>query len=182
MKKLIQILVLVQLLIQVAKSKNLKQNDYESDYYNSENLDEYLKTGDQITKYPVVLIPGDGGNQLYSKLNKTTGPHYFCQLKSNDYFLLWLNLEEITPYVIDCFVDNIKLNYDNKTKTTYDTPGVHVLPKYFGDPAPVEYLDTSKLSATIYFGAIVDSLVKKYGYIRGNLDKFKTKHSYFSTY
>ena len=93
MKKLIQILVLVQLLIQVAKSKNLKQNDYESDYYNSENLDEYLKSGDQITKYPVVLIPGDGGNQLYSKLNKTTGPHYFCQLKSNDYFLLWLNLK-----------------------------------------------------------------------------------------
>jgi hypothetical protein len=170
MKKLMQILILVQLFIQIARSKNIKQDEYESDNYNGEYLEKYLKTGDQITKYPVVLIPGDGGNQLYTKLNKTTGPHYFCQLKSNDYFLLWLNLEEITPYVIDCLVDNIKLNYDNKTKTTFNTPGVDVVPKSFGNPETVEYLDTSKLSATIYFGAIVDSLVKKYGYIRGNLN------------
>ena len=114
------------------------------------------------------MILGDGGNQLYSKLNKSKAPHYFCQLKSNDYFLLWLNLEEITPYVIDCFVDNMRLVFDNKTNRTYDSPGVDVRTKYFGDTGSVEYLDTTRLSATVYFGAIVDALVKKYNYVRGN--------------
>jgi nicotinamidase-related amidase len=63
----------------------------------------------EITRYPVVLIPGDGGNQLHAKLNKTITPHYICQKHSSSYFELWLNLEEITPFVIDCFVDNMRL-------------------------------------------------------------------------
>ena len=33
--------------------------------------------------YPVILIPGDGGNQVEAKLNKTGGPHYFCTRHTN---------------------------------------------------------------------------------------------------
>lgn len=121
----------------------------------------------QLTRYPVVLIPGDGGNQLYAKLNKKEAPHYFCEKKSSDYFLLWLNLEEITPLVIDCFVDNIKLAYDNKTKLTRNTEGVDVRTKDFGRPETVEYLDTNKLGVTVYFGKLVDALIAKFGYERG---------------
>ena len=114
-----------------------------------------------------MLVPGDGGNQLWVKLNKSSAPHYFCELKSSDYFLLWLNLEEISPYVIDCFIDNIKLVYDNKTKKNFDRTGVNVQIKDFGKSESVEYLDSSRLSATSYFGAIADALIKKYAYKRG---------------
>jgi lysophospholipase-3 len=134
---------------------------------NRNTYEKVPKLKDTFTKYPIVLVPGDGGNQLFSKLNKTSAPHYFCQLKSNNYFLLWLNIEEITPYVIDCFVDNIRLVYDNVTKTTQNSPGVDVLVPDFGRPEPVEYLDTTKLSATSYYAAIADAFVKKYGYVRG---------------
>lgn len=54
------------------------------------------------------LVPGDGGTQFEAKLNKTTAPHSLCTLKTNDYFSLWLNLEELAPIVIDCFTDNMK--------------------------------------------------------------------------
>jgi len=120
-----------------------------------------------LTRYPVILVPGDGGNQLWSKLNKTKAPHYFCQLKSKDYFLLWLNFEEVPPYSIDCFIDNIKLVYDNKTKKNFDSPGVNVKIKDFGQTQSVEYLDDSRHSITSYFGPIVDNLVKKLNYKRG---------------
>ena len=33
--------------------------------------------------HPVILIPGDGGTQVEAKLNKTSGPHYFCTKKTN---------------------------------------------------------------------------------------------------
>ena len=33
--------------------------------------------------HPVILIPGDGGTQVEAKLNKTSGPHYFCTRKTN---------------------------------------------------------------------------------------------------
>ena len=33
--------------------------------------------------HPVILIPGDGGTQVETKLNKTGGPHYLCTRKTN---------------------------------------------------------------------------------------------------
>jgi lysophospholipase-3 len=142
---------------------------------NDQNIPEYFN-GDfkpdppkdlNFTLYPVILIPGDGGNQIYARLNKSTAPHYLCKLKSSDYLLLWLNLEEIPPYVLDCFVDNMMLDYDNTTKHTLDRPGVDIKIEGFGETDTVEYLDPSRYSATGYYSVIVDALVKKYGHKRG---------------
>lgn len=139
------------------------------------NIDKEIDFGKIFTKvknktlirYPIVLIPGYGGNQLHARLNKTSAPHYFCQLKTSDFFELWLNLQEITPYVIDCFIDNIRLEWIEKTKTTTNREGVDIKVNDFGGTSTVEYLDDSKFSITIYFGAIVDALVKKLNYTRG---------------
>lgn len=111
-------------------------------------------------------MPGDGGNQIYAKLNKTSAIHYFCQLKTSDFFELWLNLEEITPYVIDCLVENLKLVYNNGTRQTLNSDGVDILIKDFGFTDPVEYIDSSKLSISTYFGLIVNALVTKAKYVR----------------
>lgn len=151
--------------------------------------DEKLNKDPDITRYPVsrpynikkytknkliknllikvILVPGDGGNQLYAKLNRSSSVHYFCQLKTSDYFELWLNLEEITPYVIDCLVENLKLNYNNQTKETLNSDGVDIRIKGFGQTDTVEYIDSSKLSLSTYFGLIVNALVTKAKYVRG---------------
>jgi len=43
------------------------------------------------TKQPVIIIPGDGSNQLEAKLDKPKVPHFYCSKKA-DWFRLWLSL------------------------------------------------------------------------------------------
>lgn len=108
---------------------------------------------------PVILVPGDGGSQLEAKLNKTDTVHYICQKTTSDYFSLWLNIELLVPIVIDCWVDNIKLVYDNVTRKTYNQPGVDIRVPGFGESFRVEWLDPTKLSPGAYFKDIGNALV-----------------------
>lgn len=116
--------------------------------------------------HPLVLVPGDGGSQLVAKLNKPTVVHYFCQKKTSDYFDLWVNLELMVPYVLDCWVDNMRLVYDNETRTTSGPPGVEVKVPGFGNTSTVEWLDPSQVSPSAYFTKIVDEFLAL-GYQRG---------------
>lgn len=115
---------------------------------------------------PVILVPGDGGSQIEAKINKSTVVHYICEKVSNDYFSLWLNMELLVPVVIDCFIDNLKLNYDNVTRTTSNQPGVDIRVPGWGNPFVVEYIDPSKASPGSYFKDIGNMLVNDLGYVR----------------
>ncbi|XP_076280016.1 lysosomal phospholipase A and acyltransferase [Lasioglossum baleicum] len=117
---------------------------------------------------PVLFVPGDGGSQVEAKLNKTTVVHYICQKTSNDYFNIWLNLELLVPLVIDCWIDNMKLIYDNVTRTTRNSDGVDIHVPGWGDPFVVEYLDPTKASPGSYFKDIGNMLVAELGYVRNN--------------
>ncbi|XP_013136093.1 PREDICTED: group XV phospholipase A2-like [Papilio polytes] len=120
---------------------------------------------DSLGLSPVILIPGDGGSQLEARLNKTNVVHYICAKTSTDYFNIWLNLELLVPFVIDCWVDNTRLEYDNVTRTTRTPEGVDIRVPGWGDPEPVEWLDPSHDSTGAYFNTIGDALVKE-GYVR----------------
>lgn len=115
-----------------------------------------------------ILVPGDGGSQIDARLNKTAVPHYLCTKKS-DWFNLWLNMELLAPFVIDCWIDNAKLNYDNVTRTTTNQPGVELRIPGWGDSDMVEYLDPGDkyLSVGYYYKYIGDALVQN-GYIRNH--------------
>ncbi|CAK9831228.1 Phospholipase A2 group XV [Anthophora retusa] len=115
---------------------------------------------------PVIFVPGDGGSQVEAKLNKTTVVHYFCEKVSTEYFNIWLNLELLVPVIIDCWIDNMKLIYDNVTRTTRNQNGVDIRIPGWGDPFVVEYLDPSKASPGAYFKDIGDMLVNELGYVR----------------
>lgn len=115
---------------------------------------------------PVVLVPGDGGSQFEARLDKPTVQHIFCTHKTDNWYSLWLNLELLGPYILDCFVDNMKLTYDPVTRTTKNQPGVEIRQPGFGNTSSVEWLDSSQLGATSYFYHIVESLVKDLGYKR----------------
>lgn len=131
------------------------------------NIKPVSSNDPNVTRYPVILVPGDGGNQVHAKLNKSAAPHYLCQLKTKDYDLLWFNFKDLSPYALDCFVDNMKLVYDPETRRTRDTDGVNVRILGFGDTDTVEYLDSGKYSVTGYFDVITAALVKKFNYVRG---------------
>lgn len=115
---------------------------------------------------PVILVPGDGGSQFEARLDKPSVQHIFCTYKTENWYSLWLNLELLGPYILDCFVDNMKLTYDPVTRTTKNQPGVEIRQPGFGNSSSVEWLDSSQLGATSYFYHIVESLVKDLGYKR----------------
>ncbi|XP_071575046.1 lysosomal phospholipase A and acyltransferase isoform X2 [Temnothorax nylanderi] len=75
-------------------------------------------------------------------------------------------MELLVPVVIDCFIDNLKLNYDNVTRTTSNQPGVDIRIPGWGDPLVVEYIDPSRASPGSYFKDIGNMLVNDLGYVR----------------
>jgi len=117
--------------------------------------------------HPVILIPGDGGTQVEAKLNKTSGPHYFCTKKTNYWFDLWVNIELIGPLLLDCFIDNMRLEYNNVTRKSASPKGVQIRFPGFGNTTNMDYLDPSHISPTSYFQSISDALVARAGLVRG---------------
>ncbi|XP_064478264.1 phospholipase A2 group XV-like [Ornithodoros turicata] len=116
--------------------------------------------------HPIILVPGDGGSQLEAKLDKPSAVHYFCERKSATYFDLWVNLELMVPYVLDCWVDNIRLVYDNRTRRTRSPAGVDIRVPGFGNTSTIEWLDPSQVAPTAYFTNIVEEFILQ-GYQRG---------------
>ncbi|XP_022160151.1 group XV phospholipase A2-like isoform X1 [Myzus persicae] len=110
-------------------------------------------------RYPVVLVPGDGGSRIDAKLNKPSVVHYLCDKKTSDYSNIWLNLELLVPYVIDCLIDNMRLMYDNVTRTTHSPPGVDIRVPGWGNSSAVEYIDPSLSTFGAYFKSVGDTLV-----------------------
>lgn len=76
-------------------------------------------------------------------------------------------MELLAPLVIDCWIDNVRLNYDNVTRMTANQPGVETRIPGWGDPDVVEYLDPGNkyFSVSYYFKYIGDALVQN-GYVR----------------
>jgi len=118
-----------------------------------------------IEPNPVIFIPGDGGSQLEAKLNKSSTVHYICDKTTPDFFSIWLNIELLVPVVIDCWIDNVKLSYNNVTRTTSNQEGVDIRVPNFGDPFTVEWIDPSKIAPGAYFKDIGNLLVQM-GYTR----------------
>lgn len=118
-----------------------------------------------LKAYPVVLIPGDGGSQIEGRIDKSAVVHYVCSKKTDYWFSLWLNMELLVPIVIDCWVDNMRLTYNNITRKTSNNQGVEIRVPEFGNSTSVEWIDPSKASAGNYFASIAASIMR-FGYER----------------
>ncbi|KAF6203237.1 hypothetical protein GE061_003655 [Apolygus lucorum] len=113
---------------------------------------------------PVIIVPGLGGSRLEAKLNRTDSVHFLCRKTTTDYFSIWFSFEFLVPFVKQCWMDNIKLTYDNETRTTNNHPGVDIRVEGFGDPKYVEWLDSEQKLVGV-FNTMAESLVEL-GYVR----------------
>lgn len=114
---------------------------------------------------PVLIVPGTGGNRLQAKLDKSTAPHFFCAKKS-DWFDLWLDLKQLAPGAVECWADNIRLQYDTATGKFSNADGVQTRVPCFGDVCGLEYLDIGLKKQSNEFHDIVEAFADR-GYVRG---------------
>lgn len=96
-----------------------------------------------VVTHPVLLLPGLSASQMEAKLDKTTAPHFYCS-KHSDWFRIWLAPSEFVPKVLDCFIDNFRLIFNEKTGRTENPPGVQTRAPGFGQTETIEYLSSLK--------------------------------------
>merc|ERR1719347_878443 len=120
---------------------------------------------------PIVLIPGDGGNQLEARLAKP-GDGTGCPTVTNTWYRLWLDVWQLTKGKLACWADNIKLVYNKTTRTSSNVEGVFTRVPGWGDTSSMEYLDPSWSAWVLgdagnYLHDMVEFLVSR-GYKRGS--------------
>jgi len=108
--------------------------------------------------HPILLFPGTSGSQIDAKLNKTEVVHSFCS-KQSDWYNIWLNPTLYLPGIVDCFIDNFRLDFNEKTGRSQNRPGVEIRVPGFGKTGTIEYLGHIKI-ASAYLHNLVESLVR----------------------
>lgn len=110
------------------------------------------------TLAPVVIIPGDGSNQLEARLDKPSTVSWICSKKA-DWFRLWLSTSNLLA-ATSCWADNIKLVYDEKHDVLSNNAGVETRVPDFGGTSALEELDPDvPFHATAAFRKIVLAMV-----------------------
>ena len=109
---------------------------------------------------PVIIVPGTAGSQLQAKLNKPTTKHWYCDKTTKEWYTLWLSVPSLLPPLVNCWVDNILLLFDNTTKQYSNNLGVHTRTPGWGSTDSIEYLDPAlKVGDSSYFHDLVQALV-----------------------
>jgi len=117
-----------------------------------------LALGASAAPAPVVIIPGDGSNQLEAKLDKPSTVSWLCSKKA-DWFRIWLSTANLLG-ATSCWADNIKLVYDEKRDVLSNNAGVETRVPDFGGTGALEELDPDvPFHATAAFRKIVLAMV-----------------------
>lgn len=142
---------------------NLDENEIKFDQIELEEI-KINVTKKKIPKdklSPIILIPGLEGTRLTATLDKPTSGHYYCKKKANKSFTIWINVEEFVIPAVNCFVENMKLHYDNETRRSSNTDGVNVEVPNWGSTEPIESLIGNRfVPQYYYFKDLVDELVE----------------------
>ena len=56
----------------------------------------------------LLLVPGVMGSQLEARLHKANSSKWYCYKNYDEWYRLWLNLDDILPLAQNCFKENIK--------------------------------------------------------------------------
>ncbi|XP_051139018.1 lecithin-cholesterol acyltransferase-like 1 [Andrographis paniculata] len=125
--------------------------------------------------HPVVLIPGNGGNQLEARLTREYNPsslwcngwYPFPWNKDRDgWFRLWFDPGVLLRPLTKCFAERMTLYYDPQLRDYYNAPGVDTRVPGFGSIDSLLYLDPNLKHITAYMEPLVRSL-EEIGYVSG---------------
>lgn len=104
---------------------------------------------------PVILVPGLLGSRLQVRTDKTNRVNIFCS-KQSDWQDAWLSIKNLLPIVVDCWLDNVKLELDPNTGFTKSPKGVQSRVPDFGSVESVRFLDVRQPKVTMYFAALIN--------------------------
>lgn len=104
---------------------------------------------------PVILVPGLLGSRLQARTHKRSGVNILCSKKS-DWRDVWFSLRQMLPVVIDCWIDNVRLEYNPSTGFTQSPSGVEVRVPDFGSVKSVRKLDLNTPKLGDYFSTIIE--------------------------
>lgn len=128
-----------------------------------ENLDLQLSEAYAAPKKqlsPVILIPGAGGSRLDALLDKPKVVNLLCERKTDRFSNIWFNKMQMMPWAIDCWADNLRLEYDRTARKTVNSPGVTISVPGWGFAETVEWNDPAHSLFTGYFVNVVNALVQ----------------------
>lgn len=99
--------------------------------------------------YPLILVPGNGGNQLEARLDREYKPSsvwcsswlYPIHKKSGGWFRLWFDAAVLLSPFTRCFNDRMMLYYDADLDDYQNAPGVLTRVPHFGSTKSLLYLD-----------------------------------------
>lgn len=98
--------------------------------------------------YPLILIPGNGGNQLEARLTREYKPtsllcnRWYPVIKDKEgWFRLWFDVSVIFAPFTKCFADRMTLYYDRDLDDYFNAPGVETRVPHFGSTQSLLYLD-----------------------------------------
>lgn len=127
-------------------------------------LSNNLVGGEQAS--PIILVPGYGGSRLEAKWKKDQAKHYFCQTHQPDWTNIWIDIKLLMPYMIDCLIENFRLEFDRSTNRTHNTEGVEIRVKDPDNIESVEFLNDLHMSSFAYFAPIIRHLTSNFDYKR----------------
>jgi len=93
---------------------------------------------------PVVIVPGAAGSQIEVKLvDKPSKPAWYCYSSSDGWYTLWLRLASLLPFQINCWTDNMRLEWNMSDMSVGTPAGVYTRVPGFGSTSTMETLDTT---------------------------------------
>jgi hypothetical protein len=98
--------------------------------------------------HPLILIPGNGGNQLEARLTAGYRPSsLYCNrwnpvVKNKEgWFRLWFDPSVLLAPFTKCFAERMTLYYDPELDDYRNAPGVETRVPHFGSTQSLLYLD-----------------------------------------
>ncbi|XKL69351.1 hypothetical protein PGB90_007120 [Kerria lacca] len=137
-------------------------------------------------KYPLIFVPGIKESILEAKLNNALVEQKKCIKNTNNYFILWINTQFYKTNSTICMDEYLTLLYNNKTRTTSNTPGVNIeVPEFGKRPRAIEF-QSSDVTVEDDLNDITEMLVKlgyRIGYsLRGAPYDFRKGPNEHTTY
>lgn len=108
---------------------------------------------------PVVLVPGLLGSRLQARTSKMRRVNVFCS-KQSEWHDMWLSLRQLLPLAVDCWLDNVRLEYDAHTGWTRQPLGVEARVPDFGSVESVRVMDVRMPKLTQYYAPIIEHYAK----------------------